>query len=196
MVATTQAEVGRADEPMTGAPGQTAEGAAGRPRTGWRRRVQRARPYLWALAAVVVVAVATRAWVVTRDATARARDDLDDTSAQVERAQADLDAANGRLAAVRATLSGEDWTLDLRESEQATIQAQLDEMEAVLTDLEAALAVDFTDLAAGTTQLDALERCLIGVAGALNQVSVGDTAGVARTLGAIHDSCAQAGVVP
>jgi hypothetical protein len=45
-----------------------------------------------------------------------------------------------------------------------------------------------------TARLDAFDRCLIGVAQALNQAAVNDTGGLMSTIRSVEGACAQAGV--
>ncbi len=61
--------------------------------------------------------------------------------------------------------------------------------------MEAQLDAATADLEDRTTRLDALDRCLLGVAGALNQVAVGDTDTLAATVSSIEGTCARAGAV-
>jgi hypothetical protein len=153
--------------------------------------------------AVVVVAVlatgvtvAARSWFTTRDATDRAAAALHATRADLALARGDVDAATTGLAAAQAALFDELATLSVRQAERDAAQEALDAARRALAESQRQLDASTTDLADRTTRLGALERCLLGVAEALNQASVGDTGGASRTVRAVSDDCADAGVAP
>jgi cytochrome c556 len=70
----------------------------------------------------------------------------------------------------------------------------LDDVVDVLEGLEAQLAAARTDLEQRQARLEAFDRCLLGVAQALNQAAVSDVDGLVTTVGAIEADCAAAGV--
>jgi hypothetical protein len=147
------------------------------------------------LVALLGVGVVVRSWFETRDETDRTDAALRDTRDELAQAGDDLATATIEFVAARTTLGGEAWTLDMRQSERDAAQDALDTTGVLLADLEAQLEAATADLADGTARLDALGRCLVGVAGALNQASVGDTSGLAATIRSIEGTCAEAGVV-
>jgi chromosome segregation ATPase len=143
---------------------------------------------------LVSVGVARRAWLDTRDATDRTVADLHDTRAELAQARDDLATANAEYDATVAKLSEELGALGVRRDESEVAQQSLDDVELVLAELEAQLAVAEADLGNRTSRLDAFERCLVGVVEVLNQAAVSDTDGLAATLRRIGGTCAEAGV--
>ena len=143
---------------------------------------------------VVGLGVAARVWAGTRDATERAAATLHDTRAELARTRHDVDTASADLDAEQATLGDELATLDTRRSEADAAQDTLDSTSLLLTELRAQLSEATADLEDRTTRLDALELCLVGVAEALNQAAVGDTAGLMATVRDVEGQCAEAGV--
>ncbi len=105
-----------------------------------------------------------------------------------------MDTATADLDAQQATLGDELATLDTRRSEADAAQDTLDSTSLLLTALRAQLSEATADLEVRTTRLDALELCLVGVAEALNQAAVGDTAGLAATVRDVEGRCTEAGV--
>jgi chromosome segregation ATPase len=164
-------------------------------RGAWlRRRTARiVGAFVVVVAAIVGVGVAARAWFDTRDETERTEATLHDTRDELARTRDDLDTADVQLEEVRTTLDDELATLGVRRSERDAAQEALDAASLVLVDLEAQLEAATADLEDRTTHLDALDRCLLGVAEALNQAAVGDTGGLAATVSGIEGTCAEAG---
>lgn len=145
------------------------------------------------LVATGIVGGATRTWLETRRSTERTEAALRDRRDQLDRAQADLEAATEEFETARATLDDDLATLDQRREERDAAEEVLDTTSALLADLRAQLDAATADLEQSTSRLDALDRCLIGVAEALNQAAVSDLDGLATTLRDIEGTCAQAG---
>ena len=74
-------------------------------------------------------------------------------------------------------------------------QRNLDVVTLVLTRAQGQLTQSQVGLVQSAVRLDAFDRCLIGVAQALNQAAVSDTRGLAATIDRIEGVCAEAGVV-
>jgi chromosome segregation ATPase len=152
-----------------------------------------------AVGIVVVGAVATggglaaNAWFDTRDETDRTIAALRDTRAELAEAEDDLATATNELEAERATLRTELEALGTRQDERDTANDGLEAARLQLADLQTQLEAATSDLENRTTRLDALNRCLVGVAKALNQASVNDIDGMAATIDGIEGTCAQAG---
>jgi septal ring factor EnvC (AmiA/AmiB activator) len=159
----------------------------------WRRGRRIAGSVVVVVVTVVGVGVATRAWFETRDATDRAAAALRDTQNELARTRDDLATATVELEAGRVTLGSELATLAARQSEREAAQGTFDATSLLLADLEAQLEAATADLEDRTARLDALDRCLVGVAEALNQAAVGDTDGLAATVRSVEDTCAEAG---
>jgi hypothetical protein len=146
----------------------------GAPRPARRTR----RPAGWAIATTVAVGVAAAlvGWTVhvnqerretgARQATARA--DLRQTSAELARVTADVDA-------VRATSAAQARTL-------ATVEQQLAGVKAQVSQDQAGQLIEAATIAA-------LDTCLGGVEAAVNQTALGDGAGAAQSLAAVTSSC-------
>jgi chromosome segregation ATPase len=156
-------------------------------------------------ARTVVVAVAVGLVVVGGFVCARLwfdrQADLDDVRAQQHRSeralaqrQQDAAAARAGLRAAHAVLIAEVANLAARTTERDDSATTLVGTNQHLSDLRAQLAAAAGDLQSRTTQLGALEQCVLGVARALNQASVGDVVGLGSTLGRIEGTCATAGV--
>jgi septal ring factor EnvC (AmiA/AmiB activator) len=165
----------------------------GRVRTAlWagRRAVVRVLVAAAVLAAVVLVG---RDWLATGRATERADDSLRATRRELEATRGDHDAAAAEVEALRAALEADLATLTTRREERAAAQGTADAATAALTDLQAQLSASTADLAASTGRLATLQRCLVGVAEALNQAAAGDTNGLGATVREIEGTCAAAG---
>jgi chromosome segregation ATPase len=162
------------------------------------------RTWLWAhrrvlVRVLVAAAVLTAAvlvgqdWLATNRATERTDDRLRVTRDELEVARGDHDAAVAEVEALRAALAAELATLTTRQEERAAAQGTADATSAALTDLQGALSASTADLAASTGRLATLQKCLVGVAEALNQAAAGDTNGLATTVREIEGTCAAAG---
>jgi septal ring factor EnvC (AmiA/AmiB activator) len=143
---------------------------------------------------VTTVTVAGRAWFSTRDVTDRTVAELRDTQADVARTEDELAAATDERLAAQSTLGDQVAALVTREDERDDAQDGLDIVTLLLARVQAQLTASQTDLEQRTTRLDAFDRCLVGVAQALNQAAVNDTNGLMSTIRGIEDVCAQAGV--
>jgi uncharacterized protein (DUF3084 family) len=159
------------------------------------------RRKVWRIAVSIVlvgvisagVGLAANAWFDTRAETDRTVAALRDTRAELAAAEGDLATATAELETERATLRAELETLGTRQDERDTASDSLDAAKLQLADLQTQLEAATADLEDRTTRLDALNRCLVGVAKALNQASVNDIAGMAATIGGIEGTCAEAG---
>jgi septal ring factor EnvC (AmiA/AmiB activator) len=159
------------------------------------QRTRRIAPLAAGLVVTFVVAsVAWRAWFGTRDATDRAESSLRHTSDELSSTQDELATADADVDDQVATLADGLDALAARRDESDAVQQQLDAAEAVLRDLEAELAAAKLDLAGQQARLEAFDRCLVGVAEALNQIAVHDLDGLAATVRRIESTCAEAGV--
>jgi hypothetical protein len=147
-------------------------------------------------AAVLVTAmvVAGRAWASTRDATERTNTALADTRADIRRTGDELTIAANDRDAAQATLGDRVAALASRRDERDTAQEGLDVVTLLLFQVQGQLQASQTDLFLSTARLGAFNRCLVGVAQALNQASVNDTGGLAATIRRIEGDCAEAGV--
>lgn len=134
-----------------------------------------------------------RAWADMRDDTSRTIVAVRDTHRDIDRARNDLATATVRLEAERAMLDGELATLAARQKARAAAEDTLATTERQLAVIEAQLAAATADLAERRVRLDVFERCLAGVAKALNQAAVSDTDGLAATLAGVEGTCTEAG---
>jgi chromosome segregation ATPase len=160
-----------------------------------RRRLT-ARTVLLGLTCVALalgIAVGARGWTQTRSELDRTTEAVRETRRVLARTERDVAAAIVGLDAARETLATEQATLGTRRTERDAAQAQLVATDSQLADVRASLEDAKADLENRRTRSDALDECLRGVARALNQVSVGDTRGVAATLQRIAGTCEQAG---
>ena len=164
------------------------------PRWPWRSRARRVLPVVAAPMALLLVILAVRWWDGTRDATARARTELRSTEADIADVEEELLGAEAVRRGEAARLADELATLSARRDERDAVREGLDSLIATLTDLEAQLAVAKADLEDRQARLAAFDRCLLGVAQALNQASVADVDGLLTTVDAIEGDCTAAGV--
>jgi hypothetical protein len=171
---------------------QSVEPSPARPPS--RSRARRLVPVVAAPVALLLLVLAVRWWDGTRDATARARAELRSTEADIVGVEDDLAAAEVVRLGEAAQLADELGTLSARRDERDTVRDGLDSLIATLTDLEAQLAAAKADLENRQARLAAFDRCLLGVAQALNQASVSDVDGLVATVGAIEGDCTAAGV--
>lgn len=185
------AELGTASAEPDATPVESAPVERPGRRLTWRRIAGAA---VVALLLGVAVTVATRAWSSTREATERTRSTLADTRADIRRTESDLATATGERRAAQATLGDQVAALAARRDERDAAQADLDVVTLILAQAQAQLTASQVDLIEGAVRLDAFDRCLVGVAKALNQAAVGDTGGLAATIRGIEGDCAQAGV--
>jgi septal ring factor EnvC (AmiA/AmiB activator) len=139
-------------------------------------------------------AVAHHAWTSTQASTDRTETALHQTRTELSHTRQDLADATDELDTTRATLGDDFATLATRIDERATAQDGLDLVNQLRADAEARLNASRTDLQTRQVRLDALDRCLTGVAAALNQAAVNDNRGLASTLRSIEGVCSQAGV--
>jgi chromosome segregation ATPase len=157
-------------------------------------------PIRWIAAVVVVVGLvagvtgARRAWSDTRDATERTEASLRATRSDLARTHDELATATADRREAQTTLGDRVATLATRQDERDDAQHGLDVVTLLLTQVQSQLAASQADLQDRTTRLDAFNRCLVGVAQALNQAAVNDTDGLASTVRGIEGVCAQAGV--
>ena len=135
-----------------------------------------------------------RAWFATRDATDRTVAALHETQADVARTEDALAAATADRAAAQSTLGEQVAALATRQDQRDDAQHGLDTVTLLLVQVQAQLTASQADLQDRTARLDAFDRCLVGVAQALNQAAVNDTNGLMATVHGIEGVCAQAGV--
>jgi hypothetical protein len=161
----------------------------------------RPRPRLrWLAAVVIAVALvagvtgARRVWSDTRDATERTEASLRATRSDLAHTQDELATATADRHEAQSTLGDRIALLATRQDERDDAQHGLDVVTLLLTQVQSQLAASQADLHDRTVRLDAFNRCLVGVAQALNQAAVNDTRGLASTVHGIEDVCAQAGV--
>jgi chromosome segregation ATPase len=149
------------------------------------------------LIAIVVVgtAVGARAWFDTRDEIDGTTAAVQDTRNELAGARHALDGAIADLRAQRAALHASLATLDTREGERDAAEVALAKAENRLAALRVELAAATTDLAERENLLQRLDRCVRGVVEGLNQVAVGDIAGLDATLVGVEDTCASAGAI-
>ena len=144
---------------------------------------------------VAAVTVATRAWTSTREATERTTASLAATRSDIDRTEGDLATATDERQAAQSTLGDQVAILALRQDERDDAQRDLDVVSLVLARAQGQLTQSQVGLVQSTARLDAFDRCLIGVAQALNQAAVSDTNGLMSTIRRIEGVCAEAGVV-
>ena len=157
-------------------------------------RARRIVPVVAGPLALLLLVLAVRWWDGTRDATAEARSELRSTEADIAAVEDELVAAENVRRGEAARLSDELETLSARRDERDAVRDGLDSLVATLTDLEAQLTAARADLENRQARLAAFDRCLLGVAQALNQASVSDVDGLVTTVDAIEDDCTAAGV--
>jgi septal ring factor EnvC (AmiA/AmiB activator) len=157
-------------------------------------RARRIVPVVAGPLALLLVVLAVRWWDGTRDATARARSELRAAEADIGDVEDELAAAETVRRGEAARLADELATLAARRDERDAVREGLDSLLVTLTDLEAQLSLAKADLEDRQARLAAFDRCLLGVAQALNQASVADVDGLADTVGAIEGACTAAGV--
>lgn len=122
-------------------------------------------------------------------ASAEAMDaELDDRRAQLVDAELVLGAADAGLAAWLGDLTTRIDDRHALTGEIAALRRQLDELRGTISGTE-------SEAAAAAALRGALATCLDGVTELLNQLSVGDDAGAAATLGRIGPACATVGTV-
>jgi hypothetical protein len=162
---------------------------------------ERVRPRLrWIAAVVLAVALvagvtgARRAWSDTRAATERTEASLHATRSDLARTQDELATATAARHEAQSTLGDRVALLATRQDERDDAQHGLDAVTLLLTQVQSQLSASQADLYERTARLDAFNRCLVGVAQALNQAAVNDTGGLMRTVRGIEGVCAQAGV--
>lgn len=143
---------------------------------------------------VAGVTVASRAWFSTRDATDRTHASLAATRSDIGRTEDELATATDERLAAQSTLGDQVAALATRQDERDVAQANLDVVTLVLVRAQGELTASQTGLVQDAVRLDAFDRCLVGVAQALNQAAVSDTNGLAATIRDIEGVCAQAGV--
>ena len=159
-----------------------------------RSRARRIVPVIAGPLALLLVILAVRWWDGTRDATARARSELRTTEADIGDVEDELADAETVRQGEAARLADELVTLSARRDERDAVREGLDSLVTTLTDLEAQLSAAKADLENRQARLAAFDRCLLGVAQALNQASVADVNGLADTVDGIEGDCAAAGV--
>ncbi len=150
-----------------------------------------------AVVLVVVVGglvVGWRAWFGTRDATQRTVAELRATRSDLADARDELAVATDDLGSARSRLGDQVTELIDRRDERDEAQTSLDQVTVVLVDARTRLLESQADLDSRETRLEALNTCLVGVAAALNQASVNDLGGLARTVDSIASVCSTAGV--
>jgi septal ring factor EnvC (AmiA/AmiB activator) len=143
---------------------------------------------------VAAVTAASRAWSTTREDTQRTTASLEATRADIVRTEDDLDTASADRDTARQTLGDRIAALATRRDERDDAQQGLDVVTLLLGQVQSQLAASQADLQLRTSRLDAFNRCLVGVAQALNQAAVNDTNGLLATVRSIEGVCATAGV--
>ncbi|HEV7758532.1 MAG TPA: hypothetical protein VGO78_06070 [Acidimicrobiales bacterium] len=165
-----------------------------RPPAGVRVRLRWLAAVVVAVGLVAGVTGARRAWSDTRDATERTEASLHATRSDLARTQDELATATADRHEAQSTLGDRIALLATRQDERDEAQHGLDVVTVLLTQVQSQLAASQADLHDRTARLDAFNRCLVGVAQALNQAAVNDTRGLVATVHGIEDVCAQAGV--
>ncbi|HEY8548119.1 MAG TPA: hypothetical protein VIL36_23840 [Acidimicrobiales bacterium] len=159
-----------------------------------RTRARRIVPVIAGPLALLLAILSVRWWDGTRDRLADTRADLRTTEADIGDVEDRLDEAEAVRQERAARLAAELVTLAERRDERDEVREGLDSLLVTLTDLETQLAAAKADLEARQTRLAAFDRCLLGVAQALNQASVSDVRGLIRTVEGIEGDCTAAGV--
>ena len=144
--------------------------------------------------ALLLVILAVRWWDGTRDAAHRNREALEDVEVGIAQQEDRLADAEVVRQDESVRLTDELADLSARRDERDAARQGLEDVTAVLTELEGQLAAAKADLEDRQNRLAAFDRCLLGVAQALNQASVSDVDGLLTTVGAIEGDCAAAGV--
>jgi hypothetical protein len=139
------------------------------------------------------VTVASRAWTSTREATDRTNASLAATRADIGRTEAELATATDERITAQSTLGDHIAVLATRQDERDASQDALDVVKLVLVQAQGQLNESQVGLVQSTARLGAFDRCMIGVAQALNQAAVNDPT-LMNTIRAIEGDCAQAGV--
>jgi chromosome segregation ATPase len=161
------------------------------------RRWTWSRPVLVAalVAAVAGTAGGARAWFDTGEEIDRTAAAVRDTRDDLTAARSDLAGAVADLEEQRAALHAGLATLDAREGERDAAEGTLATAKNRLAELRAELDAATADLAERERLLQVLDRCMRGVVEGLNQVAVGDIAGLDATLVGVEDTCASAGAI-
>jgi hypothetical protein len=115
--------------------------------------------------------------------------------ASLDRLRDDLADADAELRDALAAAAGERRDLHGRVADRDDLTDQLTAVRAQLGQLHAAISGTEVETQARAALVTALGTCLDGVTELLNQVSVGDGAGAARTVSAIGPACAAVGTV-
>jgi septal ring factor EnvC (AmiA/AmiB activator) len=172
--------------------------------SGWRawprpdgQRVLRVGGGAVLVAVVLVAAVTTArdAWTSTREDTERTTASLESTRADIARTEDDLAAAEDQRDTARQSLGDQVAALATRQDQRDDAQDGLDLVTLALVQAQDQLTASQADLEMRKANLDAFNRCLVGVAQALNQAAVSDTDGLLRTIRGIEGVCTTAGVV-
>jgi hypothetical protein len=160
------------------------------------RRWVSTRVAVSAALAVVIVALGafgTRLWLDRRATIDEVVTEVAATREEVARTEALLDSATAGLVTARSVLGEQRAALTAREGERVASEGTMTATGEQLVALQTQLAAATADLQARTTERSVLDRCLLGVAKALNQASVGDTGGLARTVREVEGICTLAG---
>lgn len=183
----------RSADRALGAPPATA------PRAATRRR---AAALLLGVLTLVGLGVSTVQYIDARriertaaDATAVADADTDRAAAELDDQRAELAGAELALGAAEAGLAASVRDLHARLGDRHALTAQVEGLRAHLVQLQGAITGTQSESTAAAGLAATLAACLDGVTELLNQVSVGDDAGAARTADRIGPACAAVGTV-
>lgn len=158
---------------------------------------RRRRPRLWLVALLVVsgaplIAFAHALWSDTADDLRSVDDDLTATAGDLDTAAVHLMQRYNTLSGERAVLDAAKADLARRTDERGAAEDRLIAAQARLDETNGNIDQRTEELGAREANLALLNRCFVGASEALNQISVADTVGFARTLGEIGDVCAAA----
>jgi hypothetical protein len=109
---------------------------------------------------------------------------------QTDRADVTLRSAEGQLAARRHQLAPVEQRLAVARAAQAAATRSFDSAQAELRATQSTLSIDEAGIRTDGVDVSALDTCLSDVEQALNQLSVGQTAGGLDSLRASSTACA------
>lgn len=158
---------------------------------------RRPRHRLWLVALLVVsggplIAVAQALWNDTARELRAVDDDLTVTAGDLDAAAVDLMQRHNTLSEERAVLDAAEADLARRTGERGAAEDRLIAVQGRLDETNGHIDDRTNELGAREANLALLNRCFVGASEALNQISVADTSGFARTLAEIGDICAAA----
>jgi septal ring factor EnvC (AmiA/AmiB activator) len=136
----------------------------------------------------------TRAWFDRRDALTSTRAELHQTRRDLASSSHHVALAQQELAAATATLARAQSSLDAKTAARDASAARLAGTNSRLLALRDQLTAAAGDLLTRGAHLTTLQECVLGVARALNQASVGDVGGLQTMLSDVAATCTSAGV--